>query len=515
MLNEFDIKQIEKKGISREAFLKQISYFKKGFPPLKLDRPATSGDGILSLNDADADELTAFFDDAGNDYRMLKFVPASGAATRMFKDVFAWRDLLKAGVDPDELLANQPGANTFFSRMRENAFWEELKVIMDKEDLDADHMLDSNNFLTLIDFLLFDHGLDYADLPKALIAFHKYDNDIRTAMEEHLVEAAFHISDKGGQVRIHFTLSPEHTGRFEEKLKTVKGVYENRFSVKYAVNWSLQKPSTDTVAVGPDNLPFREQDGSLLFRPGGHGALIENLQDLRDEDLIFIKNIDNVVPDRLKPETIKYKKVLGGLLIKLQQQVFGYLRRLQEGRLSADEYGSMVDFAIRELNMDRRIFPPVPADGIAVLQNMLNRPLRVCGMVKNEGEPGGGPFWVSDKEGFNSLQIVEMSQIDMDDPGQAAIVEKATHFNPVDLVCSIRDHNGEVFALDEFIDPDTGFISHKSKDGMELKALERPGLWNGAMAHWNTVFVEVPLITFNPVKTINDLLRREHQQVPG
>ncbi len=511
MLNEHDISQIEKKGISREAFLQQINHFKKGFPPLKLDRPATADDGIITLNDDEVNALAGFYDDAGNDYRMLKFVPSSGAATRMFKDVFAWRDLLKAGVEPDELLAGQPEATTFFGRMRENAFWEDLKLIMDKEDLDADHLLDNKNYLPLIDFLLFDQGLDYADLPKALIAFHKYDGHVRTAMEEHLVEGAFHVSDKDGHVRIHFTLSPEHTGRFEEKLKEHRAVYENRFSVKYKVNWSLQKPATDTIAVGLDNLPFRERDGSLLFRPGGHGALIQNLQDLQDEDMIFIKNIDNVVPDRLKPDTIIYKKVLGALLIKLQQQVFEHLRRLEHGPLSMSEYRSMLDFCTRELNIDKLAFPSTPEEGTPVLRNMLNRPLRVCGMVKNEGEPGGGPFWVRDEFGKNSLQIVEMSQINMHDPHQAAIVKNATHFNPVDLVCSIKDHEGNVFNLDEFIDPNTGFISHKSKDGRELKALERPGLWNGAMANWNTVFVEVPLITFNPVKTINDLLRQEHQ----
>ncbi len=511
MLNELDIKQIEKKGINRDAFLKQINHFKRGFPPLQLSRPATTGDGIIDLDEDEVKKLAGFFDDAGNDYRMLKFVPASGAATRMFKDVFAWLDLLKAGVDPDELLTGQPGAAKFFGRMRENAFWEDLKLIMDKEDLDADHLLDNKNYLPLVDFLLFDHGLEYADLPKALIAFHKYERVIRTAMEEHLVEGAFHIRDKNGIVRMHFTLSPEHTARFEERLKTVKKVYENRFSVQYEVSWSLQKPATDTIAVGLDNLPFREKNGGLLFRPGGHGALIENLQDLQDEDMIFIKNIDNVVPDRLKPDTIRYKKVLGGMLIKLKQKVFEHLRRLEEGAISDAEYRSMLDFATRDLNIDEQVFPATPEDGAPVLYKMLNRPLRVCGMVKNKDEPGGGPFWVKDKHGFNSLQIVEMSQIDTKDPKQAAIVKKTTHFNPVDLVCSIKDYEGNVFDLNQFIDPETGFISHKSKDGRELKALERPGLWNGAMANWNTVFVEVPLITFNPVKTINDLLRSEHQ----
>ncbi len=511
MLNENDIKQIEAKGIDREMFLDQISQFKQGFPALNLDRAATAGDGISVFDKEAVKELANHFDQAGNEYRMLKFVPASGAASRMFKDVFVWRDLLKAGVGVDELLADKPEAAIFFHRMRENAFWEDLKMVMDKDDLDADHMLETKNYLPLLDYLLFDPGLDYADLPKALIAFHKYDRQVRTSMEEHLVEGAFYINDKHGNVRVHVTLSPEHTARFENKLEAVRHVYENRYSVKYSVDWSVQKSSTDTVAVGLDNLPFRESDGSLVFRPGGHGALIANLQDLGDEDLIFIKNIDNVVPDRLKDLTITWKKVLGGLLIKLRETVFEWLRRIDEGNLSDKAYYTAIQFCIKELSIDKNVFPADVDSGTEVLKRLLNRPIRVCGMVKNEGEPGGGPFWVQNEQGINSLQIVEMSQINLDDPQQAALLENASHFNPVDLVCSIKDYKGETFDLKRFIDPNTGFISYKSKDGRELKALERPGLWNGAMAHWNTVFVEVPLITFNPVKTINDLLRPEHQ----
>lgn len=511
MLNEQDIKQIEEKGITREVFLEQINRFRQGFPALNLDRPATAGDGIKVYDDDEVKALVKRFDQAGNDYRMLKFVPASGAASRMFKDVFVWRDLLKAGVGVDELLDDKPEAAEFFGRMRENAFWDDLKLVMDKDDLDADHLLDSKNYLPLLEYLLFDPGLDYADLPKALIAFHRYDHSVRTSMEEHLVEGAFCIQDKSGKVRLHFTLSPEHTTGFETKIEAVGNAYENRYSVKYDVNWSVQKSSTDTIAVGSDDLPFRDTDGSLLFRPGGHGALIENLQDLRDDDIIFIKNIDNVVPDRLKEQTITWKKVLGGLLIKLQQEVFSLLDKLDQGNFTAAEYDAAVKFATEELLIDEHAFPDDAEQGGKVLQKLLNRPIRVCGMVKNEGEPGGGPFWVKNDQGINSLQIVEMSQINLDDPGQADQVKNASHFNPVDLVCSIKNHKGETFDLQQFIDPDTGFISHKSKDGRELKALERPGLWNGAMAKWNTVFVEVPLITFNPVKTINDLLRPEHQ----
>ncbi len=511
MLNHRDIKQLEEKGITKEAFLRQIGHFKKGFPPLHLDRPAIAGDGIRRIDSVGIEELAAAYDAACNQFRVMKFIPASGAATRMFKDVFAWRDLLVAGVDTDGLLESDQEAARFFGRMREFAFWDYLLVAMDKDELDADHLLNSKNFLPLLDYLLFDPGLDYASLPKALIAFHDYDTPARTAMEEHLVEGARYAADPSGMVRLHFTLSPEHIAGFREKLNAVQKAYEAAYKVSFDIGYSVQKPDTDTIAVGSDNLPFREKDGSLLFRPGGHGSLIENLNDLND-DIIFIKNIDNVVPDRLKETTILYKKSIGGLLINLLKERNSWMQLLDKGGLGQDEYLQAVDFASNAMNIDPGFFPSDPAEGSRILRAKLNRPLRICGMVKNQGEPGGGPFWVKDaRDGSKSLQIVEMSQIDMTQPDQAALVKQATHFNPVDLVCSFKDYQGKKFDLREFIDPETGFVSHKSKNGQELKALERPGLWNGAMADWNTVFVEVPLITFNPAKTINDLLRPEHQ----
>ena len=510
MLNEKDKQQIEEKGISRELFLEQINRFKKGFPQLCLDKPATANDGILVPGDVETDQKVSIYDRGAGDYMIHKFVPASGAATRMFKDVFVWRDLLMAGVGSAELLHDNKEAARFFENIQDHAFWDDLKVIMDKDDLDADHLLESGNFLPILDYLLYDAGLEYASLPKALIAFHRYNSQIRTAMEEHLVEGAFYSSDQNGLVRIHFTLSPEHTRKFEHLLKRVMRHYEKKYSVKYKVNWSVQKSSTDTIAVGTDNLPFRERDGRLLFRPGGHGALIRNLQEL-EADIIFIKNIDNVVPDHLKLETIKWKKVLGGILIELMKEIHRWLNLMEEGSLSPEEYKEALKFASEQLNVDTGSFPKKPSEGHSVLFSALNRPIRVCGMVKNEGEPGGGPFWVKDRNGVKSLQIVEMSQINLDDPKQKELAAQSTHFNPVDLVCCIKNHKGEIYDLQKFVDPETGFISHKSKDGKELKALELPGLWNGAMAKWNTVFVEVPLITFNPVKTINDLLRPEHR----
>lgn len=511
MLNEKDIRQLQEKGISKEAFLFQIEHFKNGFPPLDLDRPATRGDGILAMEKGQEKELISLFDAERKDFSMVKFVPASGAATRMFRDAFRWRDLLRAGVEVDSLIESQPAAAEFFQGMRDFAFWEDLKLVMDKDDLDADHLLDDGNYLPLLEYLMFDPGLDYSSLPKALIAFHKYNGEIRTAMEEHMVEAVDYVSGLNGRAGIHFTLSPEHIKAFRSQLEKVRKRYEQRFGVSFDISWSVQKQSTDTIAVKPDNLPFREKDGSLLFRPGGHGALIENLNEL-DEELIFIKNIDNVVPDRLKGNSNRSKKVLGGLIIRLIKETRQWISSIEKGRLTDEDYARARDFACNSLNVDRSVFPDDPDQGSRVMKNVLNRPLRVCGMVKNEGEPGGGPFWVKDRSsGRLSLQIVEMSQIDMDNEKQAEIVARATHFNPVDLVCHIRDYRGKKFELGDFIDKNTGFISHKSKDGNEIKALERPGLWNGAMAGWNTVFVEVPLISFNPVKTINDLLRDKHR----
>ena len=511
MFKEQDLLLFEKKGILQDAIRTQVSFFEAGFPPLKLDRPAKTGDGIICPDHKTVTELANYYDEEAGELELVKFIPASGAATRMFRDVFLWRDLLMSGVDIKTMLVSKPEAALFFERMRDFAFWDDLLLAMDKDDLDAGYLLENRNFLPLIDYLLFDAGLEYAALPKALIAFHRHGNMVRTSMEEHLVEGACFVRDKTGMVNLHFTLSPEHIGRFKSKVEQVRAFYEKKYMVRFNLAYSIQKPSTDTIAVDMQNKPFRESDGSLLFRPGGHGSLIENLNDL-EFDLIFIKNIDNVVPDRLKDQTIRYKKALGGMLLSMQQEVFSWLHKLDSGILSHEEYQQAVNFAVKGLNIDSKLFPSNASEGSSVLTNMFNRPLRVCGMVRNEGEPGGGPFWVMDQDsGACSLQIVEMSQVDMEDKEQAKIVKQSTHFNPVDLVCSTKNHKGEKFDLRDFVDQQTGFISEKSLNGQQIKALERPGLWNGAMAGWNTVFVEVPLITFNPVKTINDLLREQHQ----
>ncbi len=511
MLNEKDIRQLAEKGIDRESFLAQIKCFQEGFRPLCLDRPATIGDGLRRMGPEDLDHYASFFEKRGSALNMIKFVPASGAASRMFKNVFAWKDLLSAGVEVDRLLDAHPQAAKFFSRLRNFAFWGALKAAMDKDKLDAAQLIERKQFMVILEYLLSDKGLGYALLPKALLPFHRYGQHVRTAMEEHLVEGALYCRGRDDQVNIHFTLSPEHIAPFKVLLKEVAGTLEDTYQVRYGITWSVQKPSTDTVAVNENNLPFRDREGIILFRPGGHGALIENLNDLSG-DVVFIKNIDNVQPDRLKRLMVTYKKVLGGLLLQLQEEAFQWLRKLEHGVLTDLEYEQARDFACSSLNIDRSILPGDSVKGSAILFDALNRPLRVCGMVKNEGEPGGGPFWVTDPDtGHKSLQVVEMSQIDFSESGQDEIVKRATHFNPVDIVCGMRDFKGERFDLTRYVDQKTGFVSRKSKDGKEFKALEKPGLWNGAMARWNTVFVEVPLETFSPVKTVNDLLREVHQ----
>jgi hypothetical protein len=514
MFSTRDLSQIRKKGITTTQIDKQLSYFGKGIPPLDIDRPARAGDGIIRLDGDMVRQLAENYDKVRPGMRVTKFVPASGAATRMFQGLFSWREALAAGTGAGELMKKDGDADLFFGRLRDFAFWEDLSLAMFREDLDAEHLLGDRNFLPLLDFILYDYGLDYATLPKGLLAFHRYGDHARTPFEEHLVEAALYAAGRNGKAAVHFTVSPDHLGKFKSLFQKVAGRYNADLKTDLGVDFSLQKPSTDTIAVDMENQPFRELDGSLLFRPGGHGALIENLNDLAS-DLVFIKNIDNVVPDHLKEETVTYKKALGGMLTSIQEKVHHWAGLLDREAPGQDTYEKAVAFCCSELNMDRRAFPAGAEDGAAVLKKLLNRPIRVCGMVRNQGEPGGGPFWVKDPgTGQRSLQIVESSQVNRDDPTQASAFNQSTHFNPVDLVCATRDHRGKPFDLRQFVDPATGFISEKSKDGRRLRALELPGLWNGAMANWITLFVEVPLITFNPVKVVNDLLRKEHQQLP-
>ena len=505
MLSERDLKQIADKGISEKQIENQLNEFKTGFPFLRLEAAASVERGIVATTAESREKFEKCWEQfkaAGN--KVVKFVPASGAASRMFKDMFAF-------VDAEYDKPTTDFEKKYFENIEKFAFYDELNDSCQKnEGKDIPTLLAEGNYKAVASQMLRAEGLNYGQLPKGLLLFHKYAEGPRTPMEEHLVEAALYAASNG-EAHIHFTVSHEHMPLFRQKVADKADFYAQKFGVKYDISFSEQKPSTDTVAANPDNTPFRNADGSLLFRPGGHGALIENLNEI-DADIIFIKNIDNVVPDRLKDETVTYKQVIAGVLVSLQQKAFEYLRLLDAGTCNHDKLEEIIRFVQQDLCCRKADIKELEdADLVIYLREKLNRPMRVCGVVKNVGEPGGGPFLTYNQDGTVSLQILESSQIDKNNAEYMEMFTKGTHFNPVDLVCAVKDYKGQPFNLPDFVVRTTGFISSKSKNGKELKALELPGLWNGAMSNWNTVFVEVPLGTFNPVKTVNDLLREQHQ----
>lgn len=505
MLSERDLKQIADKGISEKQIENQLNEFKTGFPFLRLEAAASVERGIVATTAESREKFEKCWEQfkaAGN--KVVKFVPASGAASRMFKDMFAF-------VDAEYDKPTTDFEKKYFENIEKFAFYDELNDSCQKnEGKDIPTLLAEGNYKAVASQMLRAEGLNYGQLPKGLLLFHKYAEGPRTPMEEHLVEAALYAASNG-EAHIHFTVSHEHMPLFRQKVADKADFYAQKFGVKYDISFSEQKPSTDTVAANPDNTPFRNADGSLLFRPGGHGALIENLNEI-DADVIFIKNIDNVVPDRLKDETVTYKQVIAGVLVSLQQKAFEYLRLLDAGTCNHDKLEEIIRFVQQDLCCRKADIKELEdADLVIYLREKLNRPMRVCGVVKNVGEPGGGPFLTYNQDGTVSLQILESSQIDKNNAEYMEMFTKGTHFNPVDLVCAVKDYKGQPFNLPDFVDRTTGFISSKSKNGKELKALELPGLWNGAMSNWNTIFVEVPLGTFNPVKTVNDLLREQHQ----
>lgn len=506
MLTQEDKELLLKKGISEAQIAEQLACFEKGFPYLELSAAASVENGGILVADADLQEkyLKAWDAYKDSDKKIVKFVPASGAASRMFKNLFEF-----LGADYSEPTTDFE--KKFFSRVHDFAFYDELnEACVKNTGKDIDTLIAEKNYKAVVANLLESAGLNYGALPKGLLKFHRYEDGVRTPLEEHLVEGALYAAGKTGQVNVHFTVSTEHRALFQQLVDEKVAAYSSRFGVQYQVSFSEQKPSTDTVAADMENKPFRD-NGKLLFRPGGHGALIENLNDL-DADIVFIKNIDNVVPDRLKADTVTYKKLLAGALVTLQKKAFEYLELLDSGHYSHEQLETIIRFVQQDLRCRRADIKDLEdADLVIYLRKKLNRPMRVCGMVKNVGEPGGGPFLAYNPDGTVSLQILESSQIDMKDPEKKAMFEKGTHFNPVDLVCAVRDYKGNKFNLLNFVDKATGFISYKSKNGKDLKALELPGLWNGSMSDWSTVFVEVPLSTFNPVKTVNDLLREQHQ----
>jgi len=517
MFTDEDIRQIDDHGLTLKEVLRQLDFFNKPFGYLNLARPCTPGDGIKVVRAKGVRGFIETYEREAAQRDCLKFVPASGAASRMFEALLGFLNSEKEiMLEPftEKARGNKDARDVleFMEGIRKFAFFKDLKSVMAQSGLDIDPLLEKGQFSEIIRFLLKRPGLDYSNLPKGLIKFHKYEQESRTAFEEHLVESASYVSDRNGRCRLHFTVSAEHMDQFMSLLEKRASIYEKRYGRSFDITYSTQKGSTDTIAVDLKNSPFRLKNGRLLFRPGGHGSLIENLNDLKG-DIVFIKNIDNVVCDRMKPETFKWKKILGGCLINLQSKVFGYLKELTSVNPGDVFMGRVIEFMRDELCLSLTLAETkAPAsEKREALIHLLNRPIRVCGMVKNVGEPGGGPFWVRDKSGRESLQIVEMAQIDPASKAHQNILSASTHFNPVDLVCSVSDFEGRPFDLRKYMDPTAVFIARKSKDGRELRALEHPGLWNGAMAKWITVFVEVPIVTFNPVKTVNDLLRKEHQ----
>lgn len=504
MLSNEDKIQLSERGITEAQIESQLNDFKNGFPFLKLKSAATEGEGILVLSTENKQHYIDVWNTyISNDCKITKFVPASGAASRMFKNLFEF-------LSSENSVPTTDFEHNFFNNITNFAFYDALNAVCIKnEGLNINQLIEAGHYKIIVENLLLTKGLNYGQLPKGLLQFHKYADSARTPLEEHLVEAALYAGSNG-KAQIHFTVSHEHKPLFDALVHEVLPKYEHIFGVKYDVSFSEQKSATDTIAANMDNEPFRD-NGKLLFRPGGHGALIENLNDLQS-DIIFIKNIDNVVPDRLKADTVEYKKVLAGVLVELQGRAFSYLRLLDSGIYSHSDLEEIIRFIQQNLCCRNESIKTLEdAELVIYLKKKLNRPMRVCGMVRNVGEPGGGPFLAYNNDGTVSLQVLESSQIDTNNPEYMKMFNEGTHFNPVDLVCAMKDYKGNKFNLPEYVDKKTGFISYKSKSGKDLKALELPGLWNGAMSDWNTVFVEVPLSTFNPVKTVNDLLRSQHQ----
>ncbi|MDH3976778.1 MAG: DUF4301 family protein [Deltaproteobacteria bacterium] len=517
--DEKDKAQIASMGISEEKIERELETFKKGIPFIHIEAPCTIGHGIETIDDDEIESFISLFKKAVNSGRAMKFTPASGAASRMFKLLLSFYNDLDR-FDKEEILHRAVKGESdfenfllFFDSIKKFPFFEDLKKTLADNAFEIENLLSEKEYKRILEYLLTEKGLNCSNKPKGLIPFHRYDNNARTPFEEHLSEAESYAKDKHNICKIHFTINDEYRDSIQNKIESYTKEREKR-ETPFQVTYSSQRSSTNTIAADMDNNPFRDKKGSLLFRPAGHGALLENLNSLNG-DIVFIKNIDNVTPDRLKETTILYKKALGGYLVKIQEEIFAILKKIEAKDFNIDFTAQTLKYMRERLSLviTEEIEVKSEADRAAFIFSSLNRPIRVCGMVKNEGEPGGGPFWVKNHEGSTSRQIVEKAQINLDDEKQRQSFQRATHFNPVDLICGIRDYKGKPFNLTDYSDPESGFISIKSSHGKKLKALELPGLWNGAMAKWITLFVEVPIATFTPVKTVFDLLRKEHQ--PG
>ncbi|ASV30482.1 DUF4301 family protein [Maribacter cobaltidurans] len=506
---EQDKNQMAKKGIAKEKVLDQINTFKEGIPFVDLQSAAVVGNGIYRFTDQEEQDLIALYENRVKDLDVLKFVPASGAASRMFKALFAFLDNYNPKKETLKSYLERKGdkdIKILSEGMDKMPFYDKVMSRL-PDSIDAE----GEKVYLFVRELLGENALNYGFYPKGLLPFHKYGENTATPFEEHLKEGALYASSSNAS-NLHFTISEQHEEMFQSELKEVGDRVSKDTGTSFAVDYSFQKPSTDTIAVDMANKPFRNPDGSVLFRPGGHGALIENLNE-QDADIIFIKNIDNVAVMEGAKAVADSKKTLAGILLKVQDKAFKYAKMLDDANATQADLVEIKEFLENELNVKfKEGFGSLSEEEkINLLKSKINRPIRICGMVKNEGEPGGGPFWIKNAKGEISLQIIESAQIDMNNEEQVNILQNSTHFNPVDLVCGIRDFNGNKYNLMDFVDSKQGFITGKTKDGKELKALELPGLWNGAMAHWNTIMVEVPLVTFNPVKTVLDLLKDSHQ----
>lgn len=507
-----DFIQIHGLGIAMEKVRRQLIIFRNGISKIVLEKPAVINDGIMALSKEDAEKYADLFDSQKENFTLKKFVPASGAASRMFKflcEFIAEFDPGKETINAYINRKNSQSLSVFLAGAEKFPFYND--VLEASRSNPYYNNWDKNlKYYNFIKTMLAKGQFDFANKPKGILPFHTYPDFTATPVHEHLKEAAAYASSHG-IADVHFTISEEHLDGFLDAIENVKPQIEHESGIKITYSFSNQHKETDTLAVDLNNLPFRDEDSKLVFRPGGHGALIENLNEL-DADIVFIKNIDNVSHNNIHTIAL-YKKALAGMLVELQQQIFAFIEKIDSNELSDSDMREMVIFAKEKLSIDipEDVVKYTHEDKIEYLRELLYRPIRVCGMVKNEGEPGGGPFWVKGEKGRHSLQIVESSQIDLDDKGQQKILAESTHFNPVDLVCGLKNHKGDKFDLCEFIDTDAGFIVYKHKHGKDVKSYELPGLWNGAMAGWITVFVEVPLETFNPVKTVNDLLKPAHQ----
>ncbi len=510
-----DLTQIEERGLTPQKVLNQIEVFKKEIRFVDIQQPATIGDGITLLNDQEEAALEALYNHQKANKQLVKFTPASGAATRMFKFLFNFLEEFKPGKESVNAYINKHQDNNlrlFFTGLDKFPFYEKVtKYMRDVLKLNPE-MMGMDAFVhTFVTVMLDEKHLDFGNTPKGLLPFHQYRQHTSTPLTEHLFAATKYLCNEG-VAHLHFTISPQHQDLFKAKQQEVVKVIEKEANCTFEISYSFQESYTDTISVDTKNRPIRDENGALIFRPGGHGSLIENLNQI-DADIIFIKNIDNVVVNSYEERVVRFKKILGGKLLELQERIHHYVQRLHEAPQDVDILG-IVEFMQESLNirMKEEFEKFSEKYQVEYLLEKLDRPLRVCGMVKNENEPGGGPFWVKHENGYVSLQIVESAQIDKKNEQQKKVFQSATHFNPVDIVCGVKDYTGKKYNLKKFVDKKAYFIASKSKSGKKIKALERPGLWNGGMAFWNTVFVEVPLYTFNPVKTVNDLLKPTHQK---